>query len=429
MNEPTIIEAELTWTGERFERGIAITVNGGRIDSLGRASQSATERLSRIALLPGFVNAHSHAFQRGLRGRGELFPRGAGTFWSWREAMYSLAAGLDEKRFFDLTSQAFREMLRAGITSVGEFHYLHHTGDRCEFDLDEVVLRAAEQTGIRIALLTAFYRTGGIGRPLEGAQQRFATPSLDDFWLQFERLEARLAPQQTLGVVAHSIRAVPLRDLVALHREAVRRGVVFHMHVEEQRQEMDQCVEAHGRRPMQILLDDLELSPSFTAIHCTHTDRDDLDRFLATGAHVCITPLTEANLGDGVIDVQPIRRTPSAICLGTDSSSRISMLEEMRWLEYAQRLRGETRGVFTTPDGQLGPALLRAATSGGAAALGIDAGALAPGLWADLVAIDLDHESLAGADDESLLDALILGSGNEAVAGAAVAGQWKFRRW
>ncbi|MEP7176504.1 MAG: amidohydrolase family protein, partial [Gemmatimonadales bacterium] len=195
-----LLEADLTWTGAAFESGIQIAVDtGGRVEAVGALGRAGATRLRGIALLPGFVNAHSHAFQRGLRGHGERFPAGAGSFWTWREAMYALVDSLDRASLRRISARAFAEMRDAGITTVGEFHYVHHEHEG-DFALDEAILEAAADAGIRLVLLYTFYATGAPGRPLAGGQRRFATPTVDGFWRQVDRLAARLDPAtQTLG--------------------------------------------------------------------------------------------------------------------------------------------------------------------------------------------------------------------------------------
>lgn len=422
-----VIEADLTWTGERFEPGIRLKVGGeGRITEMGALADAPTLRLSGRALLPGFVSAHSHAFQRGLRGRGERFPAGAGSFWTWREAMYGLVGSLGRDELLALSLQTFREMRRAGLTAVGEFHYLHHEEDG-DFAFDAVVLEAARQAGIRIALLEVFYRTGNIGQPLEGSQHRFGTPSPEVYWRQVDRLAGLLDPAtQSLGASVHSLRAASLEDTAAIYDEARRRGLPFHIHVEEQRREIESALAYYGRRPMVLLQEALGTSEDMTAVHCTHTDPEDLERFLAGGGTVCVCPLTEGNLGDGLPQLAGIR--PGAVCLGSDSNARISLLEEMRWLEYGQRLRHERRGLLDDGEGRPARALLTAATEAGAKAIGIEAGTLAPGNWADLLALDLDAPTLAGSEPETLLESLIFGTSEEVIAGTAVGGVWEWNR-
>lgn len=421
-----IVEAVLTWTGAKFERDIQVEVSEeGRITRAGPLGLPPTRTLDGQALLPGFVSAHSHAFQRALRGYGESFPEGEGSFWSWRESMYSLVEELDRERFYEVCLAAFREMLAAGITTVGEFHYLHHERGKSDYSYDGILLDAARDCGIRIVLLETWYRTGGVERSLAGPQLRFATQDLAEYWRQIERLTARIDPRrQSIGVAAHSIRAASPDEIAALYQEATRRGLVFHMHVEEQQREMDESRASYGHAPLHLLLDRLRISQSFSAVHCTQSEVTDLERFFQRGGNVCIAPLAEANLADGIPRGELMRRWPDQLCLGTDSNSRISMLEEMRWLEYAQRLATRSRGVFRDERGANASTLLRIATAGGARSLGVAAGAIEPGLWADFVAIDLSAPQLAGWTDETLLDSLIFGSDNTAIAATCVGGKW-----
>jgi formimidoylglutamate deiminase len=426
----SVIEADLTWTGERFESGVQIAIDSdGRIEAVGGLGRTADRRLRGRALLPGLVSAHSHAFQRGLRGRGERYPAGAGSFWTWREAMYELVEAIDDERFRALCLASFLEMRDAGITAVGEFHYLHHGAGPQDFAFDRLVLEAAAEAGIRIALLSTCYRAGGIGRPLEPAQRRFATPSDDVFWESVDRLAKDLDPStQSLGVAAHSIRAVPLEEIVRLHQETTRRGLVFHMHVAEQSREVAECVERYGSPPLTLLNEKLAIDGRFTAIHCTCAEPDELERFAAAGGNVCLCPLTEANLGDGILDLAPVvAGAPGGLCLGTDSNARISMVEEMRWLEYGQRVATRTRGVL--PDrNDVARALLKIATLSGARSLGIEAGEITPGRRADFAALDLEAPELAGLDEKNLLAGWIFGAGNSVVAETCVGGRWRPRQ-
>jgi formimidoylglutamate deiminase len=432
-----VVEADWTWTGAGFAAGVQLRVGeDGRIEAVGRLGLQATLRLRGQALLPGMVSAHSHAFQRALRGQGERFPAGTGSFWSWREAMYELVASLDGAGFERLCRQSFRELRAAGVTAVGEFHYFHHertertgrAGARLDYALDARVLRAAAAAGIRIVLLNTYYRTGGFDQPLAGAQRRFESPSPAVFWRQMDRLAAHLAgPAQTLGAAVHSLRAAPPADFAAIYEEARRRGLPVHIHLEEQRREIADCLAYHDRRPMQLALASLPAADGLTAVHCTHTAAEDMERFLDAGGTVCVCPLTEANLGDGLPDLAAAHRRGDRLSLGSDSNARISLLDEMRWLEYGQRLRAESRGLLRDGAGAVAATLLRAATAGGARALGLPCGELAPGRWADLLAVDLAHPALAGWEPETLLEALIFGGGDEAIAATAVGGEWRQR--
>ncbi len=424
-----LIQADVTWLDGGFVPGATVAVGvNGRVESVGPARHSgsgAFRRLEGMALLPGFVNAHSHAFQRGLRGAVERFSSAAADFWSWRESMYTLAASLDRETLGQLCRRAFTEMRGAGITTVGEFHYLHHERDH-DWAFDEAVLEAAAEVGIRLVLLQACYSAGGIGRPLEPGQRRFDTVDLGAYWRQWDRLARRLDPRtQSLGVVAHSVRAASLDEIRTLHGEAVRRSLPFHIHVEEQRKEIEESVAAYGRTPMRLLIEELATAEGITAVHCTHTTPGDMAAFLERGGRVCLCPLTEANLGDGIPDLAGPHAAGGRLALGTDANARISAIEEMRWLEYGQRLRSERRGALADARGGVAACLLDAATSGGAAALGTGTGRIAPGEWADFVAVKLNALPLAGEPTEGLLEAIVFGGGNEVVAGTFVGGKWR----
>ncbi len=426
MNGVQVIEADLTWTPSGFEDGVQVVVEAdGTIGHVGLVDARPTHRLVNRALMPGFVNAHSHAFQRGLRGFGERFPGGAGSFWTWREAMYGLVARMDAETMYGLSCQAFEEMVRAGITCVGEFHYLHHDATCDGYAFDEVVLRAARDTDIRIVLLNAFYNTGGIGQPLTDAQRRFGSSPRAAFWENMDRV-AGLTEESTqeLGVVAHSIRAASVDDIAALHRESRKRNMVFHIHVEEQRREVDACVSAYGKTPLALLNERLDGLDNVTAVHGTHTAPADMNRFLSEGGTVCLCPLTEANLGDGISDLPGLLKQNGRVCVGTDSNARLCMTEELRWLEYVQRLRLERRGVARDHEGRVARTLFEMGTENGAVSLGLKTGRIEPGYLADFMAIDLAAPSLSGWTPDTLLEAFLLGTGNEAIAATCVGGRW-----
>jgi formimidoylglutamate deiminase len=425
MAERQIIHPELVWTGKKFERGLQIPIEpDGTIGTISQA-KARTPLWRDRAVLPGMINVHSHAFQRGLRGRGERFPRGGGSFWTWREAMYELVGNIDRDLLYAHSLQAFREMLDAGITTVGEFHYLHHDASGAGYALDEVVLRAAADAGIRLVLIVSYYKTGGIGQPLSGAQLRFRTETPAEYWQHVDRLAGLVNPAtQSLAAAAHSIRAVPVEDLVALHQEADRRGLPFHMHVEEQPAEVKACEASYGVRPMTIVNAKLKVNSRFCAVHCTHTAAVDMEAFVGAGGNVCFCPLTEANLGDGIPNASRVLAARGRISLGSDCNARISFAEEMRWLEYGQRLRSGGRGVCVDESGNCARALWLSATVNGAKALGVSAGEIHRGAAADLIALDLKSPALAGWTPDTLLDSLVFGCGQEAIAATCVGGKW-----
>ncbi len=412
---------ELMWQDGQWHEGMQIEVESGAIVSIEPTEQSPTH--PREAWLPGFVNAHSHAFQRGLRGRGEVFTNQRDDFWSWREAMYELVNTLTPESAHLHSLRAFREMRAAGITTVGEFHYIHHSDQGRDDALDAAVLAAADEAGVRIVLLHACYLTGGFGVPLSGAQKRFDAGDLRTWWDAVDRaMSLCVSPLQTMGVVIHSLRAVPIDVAAAIRAEASARGMVVHLHLEEQPAEIQAAQEAHGCTPMRLVLDHLDPGPDMTAVHCTHTDPKEMAAYASCGGQVCLCPLTEANLGDGLSDLMGMRAHQTSICLGTDSNARISMFEEMRLCEYGQRLKSGARGVCTDEDGRMDRALLEMGTLAGARSLGVDVGALSVGSCADWVRINLDVAQLQGVARDDLLAAMITGGDARMVQGSVVGG-------
>lgn len=427
------ITADWAWTGDQMRPDVWIGVDGAGVirqveqgARVAAAERLPVRRLSGRALLPGFVNVHSHAFQRALRGSGETFPAGVGDFWTWRQAMYALVERLTRAELRRICVEAFEEMLSVGITTVGEFHYVHHDDPAAaDFAFDELVLEAADAAGIRLVLLQCYYRSGHFNQPLAGGQRRFRTDDLAEFFRQFDRLSARLDRRtQSLGLAPHSLRAVPPDDLRVLAREAAARDIVLHMHVEEQRKEIADCVAALGTNPLDWILNELPVGPRWCIVHATHSTERDLERYAAAGGRHCVCPLTEGNLGDGIARIPQMLQRPEALSIGTDSNVRLDPAEELRWLEFVQRLAHEQRGVLKTQDGRIGSLLLQCGTRNGAAALNVNCGAIEPGRSADLLALDLRDVSLRGCPAEQLLDAYLLGSGAQAVREVCVGGRW-----
>ena len=421
-----LIEPTMVWDGTAFRRGLRVGIDAqGRITAVGADLPGDPERLSG-ALLPGFVNAHSHAFQFGLRGVAETFPEDPSTFWGWREAMYELVDTLDADRCRALSAASFREMISHGFTSVGEFHYVRHagSGDDHRHSLDHAVLDAATETGIRLRLLVACYLTGDLATPLGGAQARFDAESVDHYLRRLDDLVATIDdPRHTVGVVAHSVRAVAIEDIVRLHQASVERHLPFHIHLEEAPKEIETCRAVHGTTPMRLLLDHGVVSDNVVAVHCTHTEPEDMRDYVAAGGRVCLCPVTEANLGDGIADLPVMVEAGASLSVGTDLNSRTDPLEELRWLEYVQRLARQRRGVVRGVDGDVGRALLEIGTVGGADALDLQVGRIEPGHWADCLLCDLDHPSIAGADDEQLASALVFSGQRDALKQVMIGGE------
>ncbi len=310
-------------------------------------------------------------------------------------------------------------------SATGEFHYFHHGPSAPDLLFDDLVLAAAKDAGIRIVLLETFYAHGGFGEPLSGGQNRFATPDVASFLSHVDSLREKYdSKMQRIALAAHSLRAVTPDEFAALSEYAQKHNMVLHLHAEEQRQEIDACVKVHGMTPVELLLDRGFLNPSVTLVHCTHTTEALIQRITETGASICICPTTEGNLGDGIADIPAMVKSHTQICLGTDSNARISMNEEMRWLEYVQRLRHETRGVLTDEAGQNAKSLFKCATSAGAKSLGVSAGEITSGAHADLIVVDTQGISLLGSTAETLLPAFILGADRGSITHTCVGGHW-----
>lgn len=367
--------------------------------------------LGRALLLPGMVNAHSHAFQRAIRGATQR--RGAhdpSSFWSWREAMYRAANSLDPEAVFTVTRDCYREMLRAGITCVGEFHYLHHAPDGRPYadpnELSRQVIRAANTVGIRLVLLEVYYARAGAGREPLPEQRRFCDGSVDAY---LRRIDVLRGEGIAIGVAPHSVRAAPREALRELAAYAHQHGLPLHMHVSEQPQENAECQAEHGCSPVALLGASgcLTRPGAFTAVHAIHLEPDD---FAALSGHnVCACPTTEADLGDGIIPVGEHLRHGVELALGSDSNAVIDLVQEARLLEMHERLRTRARLCLADGDGHVGQALLNLATRGGARSLGrTELGEIRVGAPFDACTVDLDHPSLARIDPALALDALLL---------------------
>jgi len=378
-------------------RDVLFDVAGGRFTAVTpNASQAGAERLPGIAL-PGFANVHSHAFQRALRGRTH---DSGGTFWSWRERMYAVAERLTPDSYLELARATYAEMALTGVTAVGEFHYLHHAPGGVPYAdpnaMGEALLQAAREAGIRIALLDACYLAGGLTgsghTPLEGVQLRFGDGDVEGWAGRF----ARLAGSDTavIGAALHSVRAVPAASIRAATAAAA--GVPLHVHLSEQPAENDVCRAFYGCSPAALLQNEGALSPLTTAVHATHVSQDDVALLGDTSAQACLCPTTERDLADGIGPALQLHEAGVRLSLGSDQHAIIDLLEEARSLEMDERLGSGRRGRFAPRE------LLAALTRH--EALGFpEAGRLAVGERADLVAVRLDSARTAGSDPAQVL--------------------------
>lgn len=422
------IAADLTYLNGQFERDVVIEYDdaAGRITRVLRNADAVGAQLLRHrALLPGFVNTHSHAFQRLLRGRTQWRSSSIASsdFWSWREAMYTAALRLKPEEVFRVSRFCFLEMLNAGFTSVGEFHYLQRDESGAayadELELHNAVLAAAAEVGIRIVLINTAYTTGGVTQPLRSTQRRFSTPSLDGYFAVCEQLRTRVSDLErtTMAVAPHSLRAVPVDWLKAIHEWAAAADVPMHMHVSEQIAEVDACSSIYRKRPVELLNDLGVLDARFTAVHATHLAVQEIALLARARVTVCACPTTERDLGDGVLPAASLHMAGVHMAIGTDIQTVIDPFEEIRLLEYHERLRRNERVLLgTTTDDRtaVAPTLIGYGTSEGARSLQLEAGELAHGRLADMVAVDLQHIQLAGWSLDSL-DALLALSASAAV--------------
>jgi formiminoglutamate deiminase len=400
---PTRYFTDYAWLGgEQVADRVLLEVNGDRIGAV----QAGVDRPAGAAHLPGvtvpgLANAHCHAFHRALRGRTD---RGGGTFWTWREDMYGVAARLTPDSYHGLARALYAEMALAGICCVGEFHYVHHGRDgtlyRNRNAMGDALIAAARDAGIRITLLDTCYLAGGVGAPLQGPQLRFGDGDAAG-WAS-RASELRAAPHARIGAAIHSVRAVPAAALPTVAAWARERRAPLHFHLSEQRAENDACLAAYGRTPAKLLEDHQVLGPGSSAVHATHLTAADIAALSGSATAICMTPTTERDLADGIGPARELAETGSALTLGSDSNAVVDLFEEARAVELDERLRTERRGHWTAAE------LLLAATADGHASLGWpEAGRLAPGALADFVTLSLDSVRLGGAEPATLLESVV----------------------
>lgn len=403
----------------------------GRIGAVeGNASRRRDdEDLGGRVLLPAPCNLHSHAFQRTLAGMTERRGAGRDSFWTWRDLMYRFVDRLTPDQVEAIAALVYMEMLESGYAAVGEFHYLHHRPSGHPYarliETSERVFAAARETGIGLTHLPVLYTYGGAGeKALKAGQIRFANDLPQFFTLVDEaRTAARadLPGDARVGVAPHSMRATSPQQLGSLSRVA-RHGPV-HIHIAEQTAEVEEVTAWLGARPVEWLLDHVDVDARWCLVHATHMTEAETQSMARAGAVAGLCPITEANLGDGIFDGPRFLAAGGAFGVGSDSNVRVSLSEELRTLEYSQRLRDRARNVLLDGDGSTGGALYRAALAGGVRALGRDSGAIAAGRFADLVAVDGDHLAFHGLQGDSLLDAWIFAADDRVVSDVWSAGR------
>ncbi|HEY7608917.1 MAG TPA: formimidoylglutamate deiminase [Alphaproteobacteria bacterium] len=398
------------------------------------AAPGSAERAD--ALLPGMANLHCHAFQRAMAGLTERAGPEGDDFWSWREVMYRFLAALDPDQIEAIAAQLYVELLKGGYTAVAEFHYLHNDpagrpyADRAE--LANRIIAAAAATGIRLTLLPVLYQTGNFGgAPASDGQRRFLMKT-DAFNALVESLwkTHRGMSNLRVGIAPHSLRAVPPAALRAAKAALDRLdgAAPIHIHAAEQTKEVEDCLSWSKKRPVEWLLDEMRPDRRWTLIHCTHMAKEETQRLAASGAVAGLCPTTEADLGDGLFPLLDYLAANGKFGVGSDSNVGVVPAEELRWLEYGQRLNRRKRNLVPAAKGQsIGAKLWRAALAGGAQALAQPIGAIAPGCRADFLALDRSHPTLAGQRGDFVLDALVFAGASAAIRHVMVGGRWVVR--
>lgn len=413
---------ERAWIGNGWEKDVRLRISDGLIAAVetGAAARSTDER-HRVGL-PGLCNVHSHGFQRGMAGLSERRSRPDDNFWSWREIMYRFLDRLTPDDVAAITAQAYAEMLETGFTRVGEFHYLHHDPAGAAYadpaEMAGAIVRASGETGIGLTLLPVFYAHGNFdGAPPSPGQRRFLN-DIDSFSALLDASRAKLTGDANIGVAPHSLRAVTPGELAALI-ELSPTGPV-HIHAAEQVKEVADCIAWSGARPVEWLLDNAGVDDRWCLIHSTHLAANEVQRLAASGAVAGLCPITEANLGDGIFPAADYLAAGGRFGIGTDSNVLVDAAQELRALEYSQRLAQRARALLADEASPfVGANLVARAVQGGAQALAVPAG-LALGHAADIVSLDLDHPAFAGTDDATLLDRWIF-----AARAGAIGSVWR----
>jgi formimidoylglutamate deiminase len=408
----TELFAEAALLPDGWAKAVRLKMGGGRIISVEPGAQAAPADERHAVLLPGMPNLHSHAFQRGMAGLAEYRGQETDTFWTWREVMYRFALTMTPEQMEAVAAQLYVEMLEAGFTRVGEFHYLHHDRDGAPYaniaEMAERITAAADCSGIGLTLLPVFYAHSTFGGAAPNPGQRRFINDLDRYQKLLEASERVVARRAaaTVGVAPHSLRAVTPDELAAV--AAMRPGAPVHIHAAEQVKEVEDCLAWSGARPVEWLLGHADIDTHWCLIHATHMTPEETRRLAASGAVAGLCPVTEANLGDGIFNGADFISAGGAFGVGSDSNIEISAAAELRQLEYAQRLKRRERNVLNR-GGSTGRFLYEHAVFGGARALAAGPAGIAVGASADLVTLDTQHPGAAGRERDELLDSWIFG--------------------
>ena len=417
MAQPDVhLYARAAFLPDGWRENVRLTLSTGVITAVeaGVARQAQDE--AHGVILPGMPNLHSHAFQRGMAGLAEARGPSTDSFWTWREAMYRFVDRIGPGDLTTIAALAYAEMLESGFTRVGEFHYIHHDTSGTPFanpaEMSQAIVAAATETGIGLTLLPVFYAHAGFGgTPLTAGQRRFGS-DLDGFahLIEAVRLAAAALPDAIVGIAPHSLRAVTPDELNAL--VPLAGGAPIHIHVAEQTREVEDCLRWCGARPVEWLLDHAPVDARWCFVHATHMTNSETIGLAASGAVAGLCPITEANLGDGIFPADAFLAAGGRIGVGSDSNVRIDLSEELRLLEYGQRLSLGGRNILSSrQQPSTGEHLFRQTLNGGAGALGVASPGIAVGQSADFISLDLNHPAFHGRGSDRLLDSWIFVAG------------------
>ena len=425
------LRAGHVWQPAGWQADVSVVVGAhGRLVTA--TNEPATDGWLGAWVLPGMPNLHSHAFQRAMAGLAERRGRAEDSFWSWREIMYGFAAAIGPDELKAIAAQLYVEMLKAGYTQVCEFHYLHHQPDGAPYAPAEAMslalIEAAREAGMALTLLPVLYVSGGFdGRALGERQRRFGHAA-EGYLRLLETLQAHASDDLRVGIALHSLRAVPEPALREVLASSLASACPIHIHIAEQIGEVQDCIATRGARPVEWLFDHAEVDARWCLVHATHLTEAETSRIAASGAVAGLCPTTEANLGDGLFPLTAYLDAGGTLGIGSDSHISVSPVEELRWLEYGQRLQTRHRNVAARKSGDsVGETLWRAALWGGAQASGMPIGELREGARADLVVLDETSALLAARDARSVLDTFLFGGNTPLVRDVMVGGRWQVR--
>ncbi len=423
--------ADYAWLPQGWRENTRLRIEAGALTEVDESANGVgANRIGRF-VLPGMPNLHSHAFQRAMAGLAEKQSNPQDNFWSWRETMYAFAGRVGPDDLRAIAAQSYVEMLKAGYTQVCEFHYLHHQPDAKPYAdpaaMSLALIEAAREAGIGMTLLPVLYMAGGFdGRPLSERQRRFGF-DVDGYLRLVERLHKMENSTLRVGMALHSLRAVPPDAMRVVLESSLADGLV-HIHIAEQIGEVQDCLNVRGARPVEWLFDNAPVDARWCLVHATHMTTDETRRLAESGAVAGLCPTTEANLGDGLFLLTAYREAGGVLGIGSDSNISISPIEELRWLEYGQRLMTRHRNIAVSESSaSVGENLWGDALFGGAQASGVDIGALESGARADFIVLNAESPLLAGRDAENVLDTFLFAGNANLVRDVMVDGEWVVR--